>query len=300
MSTIIQAVVNDSISEFSGYFDSKAIACQVLSGVLLILFGPLMLLCMGLVLLTSRGPAMYSQVRVGKHGKLFKVHKIRTMYVDAEKLSGPQLCAKRDARVTPVGGWLRFLHLDELPQLFNVLHGEMCLIGPRPERPEIIEKNYLREIVPGFDNRTSVLPGVTGLAQINLPADQSAKCVIPKVALDLEYIRTASLGLDLRILLCTACRMLGVRHGIAVKLLRLDRHIDWNSVDEVWDNQPAHLTRAMARKEPQDCCAESKHSTARKKTACLVHSDAVMTTQLVGECECHSIDEDHTLPHKPR
>jgi hypothetical protein len=118
---------------------------------------------------------------------------------------------------------LRFLHLDELPQLINVVRGEMCLVGPRPERPEIIIRHGLNEIVPDFIQRTKVLPGVTGLAQINLPADLSAECVIPKVELDLEYIRSANAGLDLRILLCTAMRMVGIRHGRAVRLLRLNR-----------------------------------------------------------------------------
>jgi hypothetical protein len=99
----------------------------------------------------------------------------------------------------------------------------MCLVGPRPERPEIITRHRLKEVVPGFAERTAVLPGVTGLAQINLPADQTADCVIPKVKLDLEYIRTANVSLDVRILLCTAMRMMGIRHGRAVKLFGLKR-----------------------------------------------------------------------------
>jgi hypothetical protein len=99
----------------------------------------------------------------------------------------------------------------------------MSIVGPRPERPEIIARNGLLERVPGFSQRTKVLPGVTGLAQINLPPDVDAESVIPKVQLDLEYIRTANIGLELRILVCTALRMLGVRHGHAVEFLRLGR-----------------------------------------------------------------------------
>ena len=145
------------------------------------------------------------------------------MYADAEKISGPTLSQPGDSRITPVGRLFRVVHLDELPQLVNVVRGEMCLVGPRPERPEIIAKNRLAEIVPGFMDRTKVLPGVTGLAQINLPADLTPECVVPKVKLDLEYIETASAGLDLRIMLCTATRMLGIRHGRAVRFFRLER-----------------------------------------------------------------------------
>jgi hypothetical protein len=160
---------------------------------------------------------------LGKDGKLFVVLKIRTMYRDAEKLCGPVLCKPGDSRITPIGKLLRFLHLDELPQLINVVRGEMCLVGPRPERPEIVDRNKLCEVVPDFAQRTNVLPGVTGLAQINLPADLSAESVIAKVELDLEYIKSASASLDLRILLCTAMRMFGIRHGRAVSLFGLNR-----------------------------------------------------------------------------
>jgi lipopolysaccharide/colanic/teichoic acid biosynthesis glycosyltransferase len=190
-----------------------------------------MLFTMLLVCLTSPGPALFRQKRLGKDGKLFDVFKIRTMYVDAEKLSGPVLCQPGDSRITPMGKILRFLHLDELPQLINVIRGEMCLVGPRPERPEIIARHGLNELVPSFVERTKVLPGVTGLAQINLPPDQSADSVIPKVILDLEYINSANAGLDLRILMCTAMRMVGVRNGRAVRLFGLDRKVVLEELD---------------------------------------------------------------------
>jgi lipopolysaccharide/colanic/teichoic acid biosynthesis glycosyltransferase len=182
-----------------------------------------MLFAMLLVCVTSPGPALFRQIRLGKDGRLIEVLKIRTMYRDAEQLSGPVFCQPGDSRVTPIGRFLRFLHLDELPQLINVVRGEMCLVGPRPERPEIIARHQLKDVVPGFLDRTKVLPGVTGLAQINLPADLSAESVIPKVELDLEYITSANAGLDFRILLCTAMRMVGVRNGRAVRLLGLNR-----------------------------------------------------------------------------
>lgn len=207
------------------YFQHKLVAMRILGMGLLVVFLPLMLVCMALVRLTSQGPVIYRQTRLGKGQRPFQIYKIRTMYDDCENISGPALCCPGDSRVTPIGRVLRFLHLDELPQLINVARGEMCLVGPRPERPEIIERNKLKEIVPGFDERTKVLPGVTGLAQINLPADQSPECVIPKVQLDLGYIETATLQLDFRILLCTALRMAGVRHGRAVRLLGLIRKV---------------------------------------------------------------------------
>ena len=106
-----------------------------------------------------------------------------------------------------------------------MVRGEVCLIGPRPERPEIIELHQLNQRVSNFAERTKVLPGITGLAQINLPAEISVECVMPKVELDLEYIETAGPLLDLRILLCTALRMLGVRHGYAVSFLGLGRKV---------------------------------------------------------------------------
>jgi lipopolysaccharide/colanic/teichoic acid biosynthesis glycosyltransferase len=207
------------------YFSRKVFWVRLLATVFLVICSPIMLLAMLLVFLTSPGPVLFRQSRVGKGGKVFDVLKIRTMHRDAETLCGPVLCKPGDSRITPVGRFLRLLHLDELPQLINVIRGEMCLIGPRPERPEIIIRHRLKETVPGFVERTKVLPGVTGLAQINLPPDQSAECVIPKVKLDLEYIESATASLDLRILLCTAMRMIGIRHGRAVRLFGLDRSV---------------------------------------------------------------------------
>lgn len=211
-------------SHVPAYFERKRLWMRLLAAMLLVGMSPIILLTVILVRITSAGPAFFRQTRLGKDGKRFDVIKIRTMYIDAEKLSGPALCMPGDSRITPVGKLLRFLHLDELPQLINVVRGEMCLVGPRPERPAIIARHRLNEIVPGFAERTAVLPGVTGLAQINLPPDQSPECVIPKVKLDLEYIATASPGMDFRILLCTAMRMVGIRHGRAAKFLGLFRN----------------------------------------------------------------------------
>ena len=122
-----------------------------------------------LVKLTSRGPAFYSQVRLGLDGRPFYIRKLRTMYHNCERLSGPCWSTANDCRITPVGRFLRRSHIDELPQLWNVLCGEMSLVGPRPERPELIPT--LARSIPGYRHRLEVRPGVTGLAQIQLPPD---------------------------------------------------------------------------------------------------------------------------------
>ncbi|MCC6493245.1 MAG: sugar transferase [Pirellulales bacterium] len=205
------------------YFKRKRRVMRLVGLLMLLGATPAIALLCLLVRLTSRGPAIFRQVRTGLDGQPFEIWKLRTMYLDAEKATGPVWCSVNDSRITPLGKGLRFLHLDELPQLINVARGEMDLIGPRPERPEIIASQQLLERVAAYGHRFSVLPGVTGLAQINLPADQTIESVHRKVELDVEYLTSASLGLDLRILACTALRMLGVRHGIAVRLFRLDR-----------------------------------------------------------------------------
>jgi len=235
------------------YFQQKKACMRCAAGLLIVCLAPVIGVALLLVKITSRGPSLYKQTRLGLDGTLFQVCKIRTMYADAENLSGPTLCQPKDSRITPVGKVLRCLHIDELPQLLNVIRGEMCLVGPRPERPEIVDRHQLDQIVPDFHLRLSVLPGVTGLAQINLPPDQSAECVIPKVQLDLEYITTASASLDLRILLCSAFRMLGIRHGRAVRLFRLNRQpkrLSSNSAPTT-ETKPQHFPQSSVPISPQ-------------------------------------------------
>lgn len=176
-----------------------------------------------LVRLTSRGPAIYRQKRVGKQGHEFIMLKIRTMRHDAEAGSGAVWTQVDDPRITKLGWFLRKVHLDELPQLFNVLWGEMALVGPRPERPEFVA--VLVERIPDYADRLKVLPGVTGLAQINLPPDTDLASVQRKQLLDLHYIRTASFGLDLRMLICTSLRLLGISGYFAARITRLDRAV---------------------------------------------------------------------------
>ena len=174
----------------------------------ILLFVPVVVLIatlMVLVRLTSRGPAIYTQVRAGINGRPFTMYKIRTMCHDAEAATGPVWSQPQDPRVTPVGKVLRALHLDELPQLWNVLKGEMSFVGPRPERPEFI--GMLAKAIPGYLNRMLVRPGITGLAQVNLPADVDLDGVHCKLMLDCEYINRATLWLDCRIMMYTLFRL---------------------------------------------------------------------------------------------
>lgn len=155
------------------------------------------------VKLTSPGPVFYTQTRVGINGRRYKIVKIRTMHHDCELKTGIQWSQKGDSRVTLVGRFLRLTHIDELPQLWNVLKGEMSLVGPRPERPEVIQAKGLDHLVPGYKHRLLVKPGVTGLSQVQLPADTDVTSVRHKVAYDLYYIQHQSLWMDLRILAAT-------------------------------------------------------------------------------------------------
>ena len=205
----------------SPYFLWKSRLDRVLALLLLIPGLPLIGLLMLLVKLTSRGPGIYRQVRVGKNARQFNMYKIRTMRVDAESTTGPVWTQRRDPRVTVLGRVFRKLHLDEFPQLINVLRGQMSLVGPRPERPEFV--CVLAKSVPGYVNRLSVLPGITGLAQINLPPDSDLESVRRKLALDLEYIERADAGLDVRMLLCTLVRVVGIPGELAMRLFGLRR-----------------------------------------------------------------------------
>jgi lipopolysaccharide/colanic/teichoic acid biosynthesis glycosyltransferase len=170
-----------------------------------------------LVRLTSRGPAFYTQVRVGRNGRPFTIYKIRSMVHNCESLTGPRWSIPGDPRITAVGWFLRRTHLDELPQLLNVLRGDMSLIGPRPERPEFVPE--LQEALPAYRLRLQVRPGVTGLAQVQLPADSDIASVRSKLACDLFYLERMNPWLDGRLLLATAFYALGVPFGLFGRLL---------------------------------------------------------------------------------
>ncbi|HET6575594.1 MAG TPA: sugar transferase [Fimbriiglobus sp.] len=163
---------------------------------------PVVALAAVMIRITSRGPVIYSQTRLGRGGRHYRIFKLRTMYHNCEAMSGIQWATKGDARITPLGRFLRATHIDELPQLWNVLNGDMSLIGPRPERPEIARR--LEEAVPGFRDRTAVKPGVTGLAQVLLPPDSDLNSVRRKLIVDRVYIGRRTWRLDLLILVGTA------------------------------------------------------------------------------------------------
>jgi len=173
---------------------------------LLIVSAPAVLLAAMLVKLTSRGPALYRQMRVGLDGRHFVLLKLRTMKHNAEADTGPVWSTENDGRVTTVGSLLRRTHIDEFPQLFNVLRGEMSLVGPRPERPEFVAK--LDWEIPYYRERLKVRPGITGLAQLRLRADTSLESVRQKVVNDVYYVRHVNPILDGKLLVMTAWRLL--------------------------------------------------------------------------------------------
>lgn len=184
------------------YLPVKAAVEWGISFCLFVMALPVLAVLAIVVKATSRGPAFYSQTRVGRNARRYRIYKLRTMTHNCEAGTGAVWAAKNDPRITPVGKFLRDTHLDELPQLINILQGHMGLIGPRPERPEITPE--LARQIPNYRCRLWVRPGVTGLAQMLLPADSDLFSVKRKVAHDLHYIRHVSPTMDLRIALCTA------------------------------------------------------------------------------------------------
>jgi lipopolysaccharide/colanic/teichoic acid biosynthesis glycosyltransferase len=194
--------------EFKPYFVLKRALDAVAALLLLVITAPLVLFAMLLVKLTSRGPALYSQTRLGAHGRPFTIFKIRTMVDECESLTGARWSAPGDARITPVGRWLRKTHIDELPQLWNVMRGDMSLIGPRPERPEFVPR--LEQAIPHYRERLWIRPGVTGLAQVQLPPDTDLVSVRVKLAYDLYYLRNFGFWFDVRIYWATVLKMAGV------------------------------------------------------------------------------------------
>jgi sugar transferase (PEP-CTERM system associated) len=173
----------------------------VLAFLMLLVLSPLFLLTAILIKLDSRGPVIFSQERAGQNGKRFNIHKFRSMVVDAEKRSGPVWASENDDRVTRVGRIIRKLRIDELPQLWNVLRGEMSFVGPRPERPFFIEQ--LQDKVPYYSERLSVKPGLTGWAQVSYPYGASVEDAIEKLNYDLFYTKNMSFLLDLLIIFRT-------------------------------------------------------------------------------------------------
>ena len=191
----------------------------VVAAIALIVASPVLILLAIGVKLTSRGPILYAQTRVGLDrrwrstlalherrledlgGQVFTIYKFRTMRVDAERVSGAVWAQQNDPRVTKLGKYMRMLRLDELPQFWNVLRGDMNVVGPRPERPSLVSR--LREDIPEYQCRHRVKPGITGLAQINQNYDACIEDVRSKVSWDLRYIREQGFWTDCRVMLRT-------------------------------------------------------------------------------------------------
>jgi exopolysaccharide biosynthesis polyprenyl glycosylphosphotransferase len=172
-----------------------------ISLLILIGFAPIGIILAIAIKLNSRGPVVYKQVRVGKDCKKFTMYKFRSMYQDAESKSGPQWATENDPRITSVGRFLRATRLDEIPQFFNVLKGEMSLIGPRPERPYFVEQ--FQTTIPFYLRRFRVRPGITGWGQIKSGYDTDIENVKMKLQYDLFYLENMSLRMDLKIVLHT-------------------------------------------------------------------------------------------------
>jgi lipopolysaccharide/colanic/teichoic acid biosynthesis glycosyltransferase len=201
----------------------------VAASVGLVLAAPIMLVVAIAVRITSPGPIIYSQVRLGLDrrrralrlgdprrandlgGRPFRIYKFRTMRADAEKGSGAVWASQNDPRLSPIGGFLRKYRLDELPQLVNVLLGDMNIVGPRPERPSIFQQ--LSQSIPQYEARQLVKPGITGLAQVSQQYDQCLDDVRNKLRYDLEYLRRQSLVEDVRIMAKTVPVVLLRRGG---------------------------------------------------------------------------------------
>jgi len=179
----------------------KRMVGLLIATVMVVLLLPLMAVVAAIIKLESSGPVIFSQERVGENGRTFMLHKFRSMREDAEEATGPVWASEDDPRITRVGEVIRKLRIDELPQLWNVLKGEMSFVGPRPERPFFVER--LRKIVPYYDERFSVKPGLTGWAQVMYAYGASEEDAIEKLKYDLYYIKNMSLVLDLVVIFHT-------------------------------------------------------------------------------------------------
>ncbi len=193
------AIITLGIHLARRFFDVTKEVLDVILGVIaLILCLPVLGICAVIIKLSSRGPVFYVQERVGRGGKTFKMIKLRTMQVDAESNGEAMWAEDSDSRVMASCRWMRRSHVDELPQLINVIKGEMSLVGPRPERPEIVAK--LDEACPEFSKRHLVRPGITGLAQLRNGYEASVEGSMRKLQADMEYIENRRWGTELKIL----------------------------------------------------------------------------------------------------
>ena len=180
---------------------TKRLVGLALSSIMLVVLSPLILVVAIAIKLDSKGRVLFSQERVGEGGEIYKVYKFRSMREDAEAASGPVWAEEDDPRITRVGRIIRKLRIDELPQLWNVLKGDMSIVGPRPERPFFVEK--LKTKIPYYKERFTVKPGVTGWAQVKYPYGATEADALEKLKYDLYYIKNMSLFMDLMVLFHT-------------------------------------------------------------------------------------------------
>jgi len=201
-----QLIFSSELGPNPGRVMLQSIYSMIIAVFAAVLTAPILLLVAAAVRLSSRGPALFRQQRVGKDNVPFTLYKFRSMYLDAESRSGAVWAQKDDPRVTRAGKWLRKFRLDELPQLLNVLKGEMSIVGPRPERPEFVEE--LEKRIPYYRQRHCVKPGITGWAQINHKYGDTVEDSIAKLEYDLYYIKNLAPALDAYIMFQTAKVML--------------------------------------------------------------------------------------------
>ena len=201
--TVLESAEDKKIYRMYG----KPLIDRIVALIGIVVAMPIIIMFVMIVKITSKGPAIYKQERIGIKGKLFTLYKIRSMRLDSEVMTGPIWSLPGDKRITKIGSILRMTHIDELPQLVNVLRGEISLVGPRPERPCIASKINLS--LPEFAARLKVKPGLTGLAQVQLDPDVDLESVRKKLEYDLTYIENITLSLDLRIILSTPLYIFG-------------------------------------------------------------------------------------------
>jgi len=195
-------IFNDGFRKTAGLTAAKRILDVAAASAGLFIGWPVMVLVALAIKLTSKGDVLYTQDRVGLNGEVFTVYKFRSMCENAEAETGPVWASKAgDMRVTPIGGWLRRTRLDEMPQLWNVLIGNMSFVGPRPERPAFV--NRLTEEIPFYKQRHIVRPGITGWAQVRYTYGATTEDALQKLQYDLYYIKNMSIALDLFIILST-------------------------------------------------------------------------------------------------
>ena len=227
----------------SGYFQRKRYIDFPIALLMSIIALPIIAVAVLLVRLTSRGPGLYKQVRIGLEGKPFTIYKIRSMRVDAETATGAVWAARKDKRITFIGKILRQTHIDELPQLYNVLRGEMDIVGPRPERPEFVTE--LEKRIDGYSYRLYVKPGVTGLAQLNQDSDIDLNDVRRKLVFDFDYIEHCSFWFDMRLLFCTSLKAVCLCRPPVMKIFGVFREV----IKSSWSEKLLPITYATPRDE---------------------------------------------------